>query len=152
MFCRSTLLGKALRIDVDNNDDGAPYSIPSDNPFIEEKDSKPEIYAYGVRNMWRCSIDRGDPITSQGQGRMFCGDVGQNKYEEVDLIEKGGNYGWRAKEGFSCYDQKLCLNSSLGKKNVLPLPRSKKVFNSLKHCYISSSRVLGSTPRPCINI
>lgn len=48
-----------------------------------------EIYAYGVRNMWRCSIDRGDLVTGQGRGRMFCGDVGQNKYEEVDLIVKG---------------------------------------------------------------
>ncbi|XP_034025283.1 HHIP-like protein 1 [Thalassophryne amazonica] len=110
---KSTLLGKVLRIDVDNNDDGAPYSIPSDNPFLWEKDARPEIYTYGVRNMWRCSIDRGDAFTSQGRGRMFCGDVGQNKYEEVDLIVKGGNYGWRAKEGFSCYDRKLCQNSSL---------------------------------------
>ncbi|XP_047449151.1 HHIP-like protein 1 [Mugil cephalus] len=116
---KSTLLGKALRIDVDNNDDGAPYSIPSDNPFLGEKGAKPEIYAYGVRNMWRCSIDRGDPITGSGRGRMFCGDVGQNKYEEVDLIVKGGNYGWRAKEGFSCYDRKLCQNSSLD--DILPI-------------------------------
>uniref|UniRef100_A0AAY5EH55 Si:ch211-136a13.1 n=1 Tax=Electrophorus electricus TaxID=8005 RepID=A0AAY5EH55_ELEEL len=116
---KSTLLGKVLRIDVDNNDDGAPYSIPSDNPFIREKHAKPEIYAYGVRNMWRCSIDRGDQITGKGRGRMFCGDVGQNKFEEVDLIEKGGNYGWRAKEGFSCYDKKLCLNSSLD--DILPI-------------------------------
>lgn len=127
MFCRSTLLGKSLRIDVENNDDGVPYSIPSDNPFIGEKDAKPEVYAYGVRNMWRCSVDRGDPITGQGQGRMFCGDVGQNKYEEVDIIEKGGNYGWRAKEGFSCYDRKLCLNSSLGKINI-PVILVPKIF------------------------
>lgn len=48
-----------------------------------------EIFAYGVRNMWRCSIDRGDPITGRGRGRMICGDVGQNKYEEVDIIVKG---------------------------------------------------------------
>lgn len=48
-----------------------------------------EIYAYGVRNMWRCSIDRGDLVTGRGRGRMFCGDVGQNKYEEVDIIVKG---------------------------------------------------------------
>ncbi|XP_057204678.1 HHIP-like protein 1 isoform X2 [Triplophysa rosa] len=116
---KSTLLGKVLRIDVDNNDSGAPYSIPPDNPFVGEKDTKPEIYAYGVRNMWRCSIDRGDSITGQGRGRMLCGDVGQNKYEEVDLIEKGGNYGWRAKEGFSCYDRKLCFNSSLN--DILPI-------------------------------
>ncbi|XP_068441854.1 HHIP-like protein 1 isoform X2 [Clinocottus analis] len=116
---KSTLLGKVLRIDVDDNDDGAPYSIPSDNPFLREKDARSEIYAYGVRNMWRCSIDRGDPTTGRGEGRMFCGDVGQNKYEEVDLIVKGGNYGWRAKEGFSCYDRKLCQNSSLD--DILPI-------------------------------
>ncbi|XP_062860612.1 HHIP-like protein 1 isoform X2 [Trichomycterus rosablanca] len=116
---KSTLLGKVLRIDVDNNDYSAAYSIPFDNPFIGEKGVKPEIYAYGVRNMWRCSIDRGNPTTGLGQGRMFCGDVGQNKYEEVDIIEKGGNYGWRAKEGFSCYDRKLCLNSSLD--DILPI-------------------------------
>uniref|UniRef100_A0A8B9JX71 Si:ch211-136a13.1 n=1 Tax=Astyanax mexicanus TaxID=7994 RepID=A0A8B9JX71_ASTMX len=115
----STLLGKVLRVDVNNNEDSVPYAIPPDNPFISEKDARPEVYAYGVRNMWRCSIDRGDPITAEGRGRMFCGDVGQNKFEEVDLIEKGGNYGWRAKEGFSCYDNKLCLNSSLD--DVLPI-------------------------------
>ncbi|XP_061684283.1 HHIP-like protein 1 [Syngnathoides biaculeatus] len=116
---KSTLLGKVLRVDINNNDDGAPYSIPSDNPFLGEKESLPEIYAYGVRNMWRCSIDRGDPKTGFGRGRMFCGDVGQNKYEEIDLILKGGNYGWRAKEGFSCYDRKLCRNSSLD--DILPI-------------------------------
>uniref|UniRef100_A0A3P8Y848 SRCR domain-containing protein n=1 Tax=Esox lucius TaxID=8010 RepID=A0A3P8Y848_ESOLU len=116
---KSTLLGKVLRLDVDHNDNLDPYSIPSDNPFIGEKGSLPEIYAYGVRNMWRCSIDRGDPITGQGHGRLFCGDVGQNKFEEVDLIVKGGNYGWRAKEGFSCYDNTLCRNSSLD--DVLPI-------------------------------
>ncbi|CAB1348636.1 unnamed protein product [Coregonus sp. 'balchen'] len=116
---KSTLLGKVLRLDVDNNDDVDPYSIPSDNPFLGEKGSLPEIYAYGVRNMWRCSIDRGDPITRQGRGRLFCGDVGQNKFEEVDLIVKGGNYGWRAKEGFSCYDNRLCRNSSLD--DILPI-------------------------------
>nr|XP_046245804.1 HHIP-like protein 1 [Scatophagus argus] len=116
---KSALLGKVLRVDIDNNDDGAPYSIPSDNPFLWEKEARPEVYAYGVRNMWRCSIDRGDPVTGQGRGRMFCGDVGQNKYEEVDLIVKGGNYGWRAKEGFSCYDRKLCQNSSLD--DILPI-------------------------------
>uniref|UniRef100_UPI0037E9B359 HHIP-like protein 1 n=1 Tax=Semicossyphus pulcher TaxID=241346 RepID=UPI0037E9B359 len=116
---KSTLLGKVLRVDVEDNDDSAPYTIPPDNPFIEERESRPEIYAYGVRNMWRCSIDRGDPATGRGRGRMLCGDVGQNKYEEVDIIVKGGNYGWRAKEGFSCYDRKLCQNSSLD--DVLPI-------------------------------
>ena len=52
-------------------------------------------------------------ISRYGRGRIFCGDVGQNRYEEIDVIVKGGNYGWRAKEGFECYDMKLCHNSSL---------------------------------------
>ncbi|KAL7872851.1 hypothetical protein AOLI_G00119220 [Acnodon oligacanthus] len=116
---KSALLGKVLRIDVDDNDRGPLYRIPPDNPFVHERDARPEVYAYGVRNMWRCSVDRGDPETKQGKGRIFCGDVGQNKYEEIDIVEKGRNYGWRAKEGFSCYDKKLCANSSLD--DVLPI-------------------------------
>ncbi|XP_068608124.1 HHIP-like protein 1 [Brachionichthys hirsutus] len=116
---KSALLGKVLRIDVDGNEKGPPYSIPPDNPFIREPGARPEVYAFGVRNMWRCSVDRGDPVTREGKGRVFCGDVGQNKFEEIDIIEKGQNYGWRAREGFSCYDKKLCANSSLG--DVLPI-------------------------------
>uniref|UniRef100_A0A8C3FFP4 HHIP like 1 n=1 Tax=Chrysemys picta bellii TaxID=8478 RepID=A0A8C3FFP4_CHRPI len=111
---KSTLLGKVLRINVDNNDRGPLYRIPPDNPFVSDPKARPEVYAYGVRNMWRCSFDRGEPYTKEGKGRLFCGDVGQNKFEEVDIIEKGKNYGWRAREGFSCYDKKLCTNSSLG--------------------------------------
>lgn len=61
-------------------------------------------------------MDRGDIQTKEGKGRIFCGDVGQNKFEEINIIEKGRNYGWRAKEGFSCYDKKLCANNSLGMK------------------------------------
>ncbi|XP_073205722.1 HHIP-like protein 1 isoform X2 [Lepidochelys kempii] len=116
---RSTLLGKVLRINVDNNDHGPLYRIPPDNPFVSEPKARPEVYAYGVRNMWRCSFDRGEPYTKEGKGRLFCGDVGQNKFEEVNIIERGKNYGWRAREGFSCYDKKLCANSSLD--DVLPI-------------------------------
>ncbi|CAH2327909.1 HHIP 1 [Pelobates cultripes] len=116
---KSTLLGKVLRINVNHNDHGPLYKIPSDNPFINDPSARPEVYAYGVRNMWRCSFDRGDSLTKEGKGRLFCGDVGQNKYEEVDIVEKGKNYGWRAREGFSCYDKKLCANSSLD--DVLPI-------------------------------
>ncbi|XP_072895524.1 HHIP-like protein 1 [Hemitrygon akajei] len=116
---KSALLGKVLRIDVNNNDRGPLYRIPPDNPFLLDPEARPEVYAYGVRNMWRCSVDRGDPVTREGKGRIFCGDVGQNKFEEVDIIEKGKNYGWKAKEGFSCYDKKLCANSSLN--DVLPI-------------------------------
>ncbi|NXI57697.1 HIPL2 protein, partial [Chloroceryle aenea] len=117
---KSTLLGKVLRIDVDGKSpDGKPYRIPPDNPFMSDPKACPEVYAYGVRNMWRCTVDRGDPVTKKGRGRIFCGDVGQNRFEEVDIIVKGGNYGWRAKEGFECYDTKLCHNSSLD--DILPI-------------------------------
>ncbi|NXA27494.1 HIPL1 protein, partial [Ibidorhyncha struthersii] len=116
---KSTLLGKVLRIDVNNNDRGPLYRIPPDNPFLNDPTARPEIYAYGVRNMWRCSFDRGEPQTKEGKGRLFCGDVGQNKYEEIDIVERGKNYGWRAREGFSCYDKKLCANSSMD--DVLPI-------------------------------
>lgn len=116
---KSALLGKVLRIDVNNNDWGPVYRIPPDNPFVDDPQARPEVYAYGVRNMWRCSFDRGEPDTKEGKGRLFCGDVGQNKYEEIDIVEKGKNYGWRAREGFSCYDKKLCVNSSLD--DVLPI-------------------------------
>ncbi|XP_063564370.1 HHIP-like protein 2 isoform X2 [Gorilla gorilla gorilla] len=117
---KSSLLGKVLRIDVNRaGSDGKRYRVPSDNPFVSEPGAHPAIYAYGIRNMWRCAVDRGDPVTRQGRGRIFCGDVGQNRFEEVDLIVKGGNYGWRAKEGFACYDKKLCHNASLD--DVLPI-------------------------------
>lgn len=115
IYFRSALLGKVLRIDVNDNERGPLYRIPPDNPFIQEQGARPEVYAFGVRNMWRCSVDRGDQWTKEGKGRIFCGDVGQNKFEEIDIIEKGRNFGWRAKEGFFCYDKRLCANSSLGR-------------------------------------
>ena len=82
-----TLLGKILRIDVDQK----TYGIPKDNPFVGKKEARPEIYAYGFRNPWRISFDR-------KTGQLFVGDVGQDNYEEVDLVKKGGNYGWRVRE------------------------------------------------------
>ncbi|MEP0845683.1 MAG: PQQ-dependent sugar dehydrogenase [Phycisphaerae bacterium] len=89
---KSTLLGKILRIDVD----GDPYDIPADNPFVDDSDARPEIYALGLRNPWRFSFD--------SQGRLFVADVGQDLFEEVDIVTAGGNYGWRIREGDNCFD------------------------------------------------
>ncbi|MBT5018859.1 MAG: DUF1080 domain-containing protein, partial [Planctomicrobium sp.] len=88
----SSLLGSVLRIDVDKTQDGKNYAIPADNPFVRQKDARPEIYAYGVRNPWRFSFDREN-------GMLWLADVGQNLWEEINIITKGGNFGWNAKEG-----------------------------------------------------
>ena len=90
-----SLQGKILRIDVNGAE---PYGIPADNPFVNRQDARPEIWAYGFRNPWRCSFDTG------GTKELFCADVGQNSFEEVDIVTKGGNYGWRVKEGKHCFD------------------------------------------------
>ncbi len=92
---RSTLLGKILRIDVDRGSGESPYAIPKDNPFVGDKNARAEIWAYGLRNPWRFSFDALN-------GRLYAADVGQNAAEEIDIIEKGKNYGWRIMEGDIC--------------------------------------------------
>ena len=89
----TTLLGSLLRLDVTGGD---PYGIPADNPFADGIGGRAEIYAWGLRNPFRFSFD---PQT----GQLWLGDVGQNDWEEIDLIERGGNYGWRVTEGAHCY-------------------------------------------------
>lgn len=87
---KNNILGKILRIDVDAKQ---PYGIPQDNPFVKGG-GLPEIYAYGIRNPWGISFDMG------GKHELFAADVGQSMFEEINIILKGGNYGWSLREGF----------------------------------------------------
>jgi glucose/arabinose dehydrogenase len=101
---KNNLLGSILRIDVDK---ALPYAIPKDNPFPNEQGMK-EVYAYGLRNPYRFTFDMG------GNHSLIAGDAGQELYEEINLIEKGGNYGWNVKEGTHCFNasnNKQPLNS-----------------------------------------
>lgn len=92
----SLLQGKILRIDVDHPDAGKGYSVPSDNPFVNKPGVRPELWVYGMREPWRFSFDS---LT----GDFWEGDVGQDLYEEVNIIRKGENYGWNVMEGFERY-------------------------------------------------
>ena len=105
----SNLLGKILRLDLDS---AFPFAIPPDNPFVGVAGASDEIYAYGLRNPWRFTFDRGPGH------RLFCGDVGQNLFEEIDIINLGDNLGWRRMEGFECFNPSTgCQTGSL----VLPI-------------------------------
>ncbi len=95
---RETLLATLLRIDVDNPSGQMNYSIPADNPFAGNQEGyREEIYAYGLRNPWRFSFDTEND-------RLWTGDVGQNSFEEINIVEKGKNYGWKIMEGFHCFE------------------------------------------------
>jgi glucose/arabinose dehydrogenase len=96
----STLLGTILRIDIDVPEGSeAPYLIPKDNPFVDTEGARGEIWAFGLRNAWRFCFD-------SKNGNLWAGDVGQNKWEEVDVVTKGGNYGWPLREGTHSFRKK----------------------------------------------
>jgi glucose/arabinose dehydrogenase len=125
-----SLLGKVLRIDVDG---GTPYAIPSGNPFAGTAGARPEIWAYGLRNPWRFSFDR-------GTGDLYIGDVGQSRREEVNVgiaSRRGGeNYGWNVTEGT------LCFNPAVGCSTAgLTLPVVEYATNSGGTCAVTGGFV-----------
>ncbi len=127
------LLGKLLRIDVD---DGDPYAIPADNPFVGVPGALPEIWAYGIRNPWRFSFDR-------GTGELYIADVGQNQYEEVNIQVAGvggQNYGWPVMEASHCFSSPTC--DPLG----LELPIAE--YNHSRGCSVTGGNVYRGSAYP----
>jgi glucose/arabinose dehydrogenase len=127
------LLGKILRLDVSGPSANLPYRIPSDNPFVSRAGARGEIWTYGMRNPWRFSFDE--------QGRLWVGDVGQNEREEVDIVEKGGTYGWGTMEGTDCLDQRPCNKEGL----LLPILEYETGANcSITGGFVYHGRVIAS--------
>ncbi|HWY85291.1 MAG TPA: PQQ-dependent sugar dehydrogenase, partial [Gemmataceae bacterium] len=95
----NTLLAGVLRLDVSRQENGLPYAIPKDNPFVGRKDARGEKWAYGLRNIWRMSFDR-------KTGKLWAADVGQNLFEEINILKAGGNYGWSVREALHPFGAK----------------------------------------------
>jgi glucose/arabinose dehydrogenase len=105
----TTLLGSMLRVDVDNPQAGLGYGIPSDNPFLEHEGARPELWAIGLRNPWR--------FTFAPDGRMIVADVGQDAWEEIDIVRAGDNLGWSVREGYTCFHE----HADCGKQFIEPI-------------------------------
>lgn len=117
----SNLFGSILRIDVDNPQNGLIYSIPPDNPFFSNNEGKrEEIFAYGLRNPFRFSFD-------SETGLLWAGDVGEHRFEEIDIIEKGGNFGWDIMEGTSCFNPEFGCDMTGLQMPIWAYPRNEGV-------------------------
>jgi glucose/arabinose dehydrogenase len=131
-----TLLAKILRLDVDG---ASPYAVPADNPFVGHAGERGEIWLYGLRNPWRFSFDR----TS---GDLYIGDVGQNLYEEVDVLGAGSpagvNFGWNVMEGKHCFGASSCNMSGL----TLPLVE----YGHADGCAVTGGYVYRGTKIPAL--
>jgi len=132
----NALLGKVLRLNVTGQ---ARYTIPPDNPFAGGGGA-PEIWAYGFRNPWRYSFDR-------ATGALWLGDVGQNSFEEVDVVVKGGNYGWSCYEGFAPFNQQQACPPSEG----LQFPRAVYGTHDGGSCAVTGGYVYRGGAMPELN-
>ncbi|KAK7304579.1 hypothetical protein VNO77_42461 [Canavalia gladiata] len=155
---KKSLLGKIMRLDIDNIPSAAEisklglwgnYSIPKDNPFSEDKALQPEIYALGLRNPWRCSFDAERP------SYFLCADVGQDLYEEVDLITKGGNYGWRVYEGPYLFHPAKSPGGNTSLKSINPIfpimgYNHSEVNKNEGSASITGGYIYRSTTDPCM--
>lgn len=126
------LLGKILRIDVDRAGMGTPYAVPADNPFVSRMGARAEIYAYGLRNPWKFNFDT-------RTGDLWASDVGQDRFEEVDVIRSGGNYGWKVMEGNNCYSPMMGCNMAGLQLPVLEYPHSDGVSVTGGYVYRGSA-------------
>ena len=133
----SNVLGTILRIDVDSP--GLAYASPPDNPFVGEAAAAPEIWAYGLRNPWRFTFDR-------ETGDLWAGDVGQNRIEEIDLIVRGGNYGWRLKEGPDCFNPSSGCEQQANGDLIEPIASYGRGFG----CSVSGGYVYRGTRLPSL--
>ncbi|EFJ26503.1 hypothetical protein SELMODRAFT_441749 [Selaginella moellendorffii] len=155
---KKSLLGKILRLDIDKTPTDqevstlglwGKYSIPETNPFLRQNDSRPEIWALGLRNPWRCSFDSAKPEY------FYCTDVGQSIYEEVNLVTKGGNYGWRTFDGVANYSGPWSPggNTSLNPLQAI-FPVATYLHDSVNKEQGSASIIGGSVSRslqdPCL--
>lgn len=131
---KTSLLGKLLRLDVDH---GTPYAIPRDNPFAAGG-GRAEIYAYGLRNPWRFSFDR-------ATGELWLADVGQNRWEEINVVERGKNYGWRVMEGNHCFLPPIAC-----KRDGLTPPRA-EYRNKNPRCSITGGYVYRGRAVPALS-
>ena len=135
---RSDLLGSILRVDVQV---GSPYTVPADNPFLSQTGVRPEIWSYGLRNPWRFSFDR-------GTGDLYIADVGESRFEEVDISPaaegagKGLNYGWNLMEGKHCFSTRSCDQTGL----TLPVDE----YNHSQGCSITGGYVYRGSAVPAL--
>jgi glucose/arabinose dehydrogenase len=122
----ASLLGSIIRLDVSETEESVGYRVFADNPFVGITGARPEIWAYGLRNPWRFAFD-------PESGRLWAGDVGQNRTEEIDIITRGANYGWAVMEGSKCFGGSACSRTGL----VLPVAE----YGRDSGCSVTGGRV-----------